>query len=528
MEQTPNNKTSRTLLIVLTVVIVLIALLVGAFFTCVCTCRSCVRCTGCGIKTCSNWAEDDPKPTQAAQKTQSPATPAYTAAPNSASEPPQQTTASDLVRDKRVTLRNDGTDTVTVLILMNGSDLESKDGEATEDLTEMVRAQKSDRVNILVETVGTRKWSKRYGISSKHAQRYLVTDSGLTLVDDTLGQLDTTVPSTLSDFILWGAQNYPADRYILILWNHGGGAVYGFGYDEYQPYESTLTIDEIQLALKNGGVYFDLIGMDCCLMSSLEVCCALYDYCDYALLSEDFEPGCGWSHTGWLTALARNPAIPTEQLAATVIDDTVAVCEKDLARNGGATLALIDEAYLALLYPAWVDFAYENEETLLNQNYSQLRTSAGGRVHPRLRAVGDWYTDDGSLDDYYVTDLLSVAMNVPSEKTDALCAAFDAAVVAFGATSDETTLTGLSVTLPYGDAAFYNELKRVFRNAGIDDAYIEWLGKFVQVESSAGYFDFGDAYDWDGWNVYYDDYDWGGWDQGWIDDAADWLFGGTW
>jgi flagellar basal body-associated protein FliL len=525
MEQTPDKKTSRTLLTVLIVLIVLIALLVGAFFTCVCTCRKCVNCARCGFETCGEWAEQR-KETQTPADTAAPATPGPAATKPAATEPPH-TEASDLVREKRVRLKNDGTDTVTVLILMNGSDLESEAGEATEDLTEMVRAKKSGRVNILVETVGTRRWEKRYGISAKHAQRYLVTDRGLTLVDDSLGQLDTTVPSTLSDFIRWGAGNYPADRYILILWDHGGGAVYGFGYDEYQPYESTLTIDEMQLALKNGGVYFDLIGMDCCLMSSLEVCCALYDYCDYTLLSEDFEPGCGWSHTGWLTALADDPAIPTERLASIVIDDTVAVCEKDLARNGGATLALIDEAYIALLYPAWVDFAYDSEEALLNRNYSQLRSSAGGRVHPMLRSVGGWYTGgNGSLDDYGVTDILSVAMNVPSDKSEALCAAFDAAVVKFGATSDETTLTGLSVTLPYGDEAFYNELRRVFRNAGIDETYIDWLGKFTAVET--GYYDFGDAYEWEGWNTYYGDYDWGGWDLGWVEDAADWLFGGIW
>ena len=526
MEQTPDKKSSRTLLTVLIMLIVLIAIVVGAIFACTCACRSVAKCAKCGLDAVGEWAEQQTQ--EAALPTVAPAAATPAATQPAATEPPH-TEASDLVREKRVKLKNDGTDTVTVLIYMNGSDLESENGEATEDLTEMVRQKKSDRVKIVVETLGTRRWEKRYGVSAKHAQRYLVTDRGLTLVDDSLGQLDTTVPATLSDFIRWGAENYPADRYILILWDHGGGAVYGFGYDEYQTYESTLTIDEMQLALKNGGVYFDLIGMDCCLMSSLEVCCALYDYCDYTLLSEDFEPGCGWSHTGWLSALAENPAISTTALASTVIDETVAVCEKDLARNGGATLALIDEAYIALLYPAWVDFAYDSEEALLNKNYSQLRTSSGGRVHPRLRAVGGWYEGgNGSLDDYGVTDILSVAMNIPSEKADALCAAFHAAVAYYGATSDETTLTGLSVTLPYGDTAFYNELKRVFRNAGLDETYIEWLGKFTKVQSSAGYYTFGDAYDWSGWNTYYDDYDWGDWDLGWLEDAADWLFGGTW
>lgn len=476
-----------------------------------------------------------PQPTAAAQ--------AQTAAPTKApaGELGEQSKADSAVREKRVQLKNDGTDTVTVLILMNGSDLESEYGEATEDLTEMVKATKGDRMHVLVETVGTRKWNALYGISSRRSERYLVTNTGLTLVDNSLGQLDTTIPSTLSDFIRWGAENYPADRYILILWDHGGGPVYGFGYDEYQTYDSALTIDEMQIALRDGGVCFDLIGMDCCLMSSLEVCCALYEYCDYTLLSEDFEPAIGWSHTGWLSALGKNPAISTPELAKIVIDDSVRACEKNLEEDGGTTLALMDQAYMKLLYAAWVDFAYANTDALLNANYSQLRQSSGGRVHPRVKAVGGWFgggDDDATLADYYITDILSVAQNIDSDRAEPLCAALNAAIVAYGATSDETTLTGLSVTLPYGDSEFYDELKRVFRAAGFDTAYIDWLAKFVEVETgNADYYDFGNWGDlWGGWgtNGSWDDWsfwdDWG--DEDWSDDDwadDDWfnaLFGG--
>ena len=459
-----------------------------------------------------------PEPTKASEATSRP-----TAAPSSAptGEFGGQSKADGAVRDPRVQLKNDGTDTVTVLVLMNGSDLESEYGEATEDLSEMVKASKGDRMNVLVETVGTRKWDSRYGISSRRSERYLVTDTGLTLVDGSLGQLDTTIPTTLSDFIRWGAQNSPADRYILILWDHGGGPVYGFGYDEYQSYDSSLTIDEMQIALRDGGVYFDLIGMDCCLMSSLEVCCALYEYCDYTLLSEDFEPAIGWSHTGWLNALGKNPAISTPELAKIVIDDSVRACEKNLEEDGGTTLALMDEAYMKLLYAAWVDFAYANEDALLNANYSQLRQSNGGRVHPRIRGVGDWFSDedDATLDDYYVTDILAVAQNIDSDRANTLCAALNAAMVYYGATSDETTLTGLSVTLPYGDDEFYTELKRVFRAAGFDEDYIDWLERFTEVESrKEDYVDYGDWGDlWGGWGA----------DDGY-DDWDDWWFSDLW
>ena len=523
MERTPQPKRKLTGLIVAIVVIAALVVLFGSACSCMRICGSCIGSDGC-MPACSGF-EWLPDHSDAWMET----VPPQTAAPTAVSETPQPEDTPDpvifdgqvslktpvphaapaaWVRPKKVQLKDDGTDVVTVLVLMNGSDLESEYGEATNDLLEMIRAEKSERVNILVETVGTRRWDSRLGVSSRRAERYRVDRNKLTLLDGTLGQLDTTVPSTLSDFIRWGAETAPADRYILILWDHGGGPVYGYGYDEFQSFRSSLTIDEMQIALRDGGVYFDFIGMDCCLMSSLEVCCALYDFCDYTLLSEDFEPGCGWSYGGWLSALAENPAIDTPALAGIAIDDSIRVADRNASEDGGMTLALIDESYMTLLYPAWIEFAYANEETLLSKNYSQLRESTV-RAHPRLhRAVGGWFTDDASLDDYYITDILSLAANIPAKTSDALSAALDRSIAYYGATSGESTLSGLSVTLPYGDRSFYNELKRVFRNAGFDADYIEWLGQFVSVQTDAGFFDFDG---WNGWDDYSGGFDWSDW-----------------
>ena len=554
-QQSKNGKLIGLILAI--VAIVVLVVLIGSLCTCVCTCGTCGGCSGC-LPSCFDFDLDldsDGFDSSVALVSEPPRTPTPTATlpPNTADaslspldwdgQQPAVTASPNpaaWVRDPLVQLKNDGTDTVTVLVLMNGSDLESEYQEATEDLLEMIRADKSERVRILVETVGTKKWDKRLGISSRRSQRYRVTDKGLTLVDDSLGQLDTTVPSTLSDFIRWGAQNYPADRYILLLWDHGGGPVYGFGYDEFQPYTASLTIDEMQTALKNGGVTFDLIGMDCCLMSSLEVCCALYESCDYALLSEDFEPSCGWSHSEWLSALAKNPAIPTPELGKIAIDASVKAAKRLIDSDDGLTLALIDESYIALLYPAWVDFAYENETALLAKNYSQLRESTG-RAHPRFsRTVGAWTLDgdDATLDDYCITDILSLALHLSSSKSGALCAALKSAIVYYNATPNETTLSGLSVTLPYGDPDLYDELRRVFLNAGIDKAYVAWLKKFVSVQTGTEYYDFGgwnawgndsDGYDWDDWTDAYGG--WGGWTDDWnfggvgLDDVLGWLLG---
>lgn len=422
----------------------------------------------------------------------------------------------------------------TVLVYLNGSDLESEAGEASADISEMLKSGIGTNANVVIQTLGTKQWQD-HGIASDHSQRHVVRNGKLELVDDSLGQLDTTSADTLSDFIRWGVQNYPADRYMLVLWDHGAGPVYGFGYDEFQSDYSALTLDEIQTALKqNANAHFDIIGMDCCIMSSLETYSVLAPYCSYAILSEDFEPGIGWSYANWMSLLERNPTVDAKQLGTVIVDDMVAAVKAD-PENGDATLALVDESAVPELYKAWLEFAYENEDTLLNSNYSQelsqhghdARRFAHGNSHGSASAYGgpfdgmvngygmgegfmdymgvgdgygiwDYWDDDASyvtMNDYFVTDIQSVASTVSSDKATALKAALKKAIVHYGCTSGDQGMCGMSVTLPYGDAAFYDELVTVFRKCGFDKDYLDWLGKFVDA---------------DGANKYYSDY---GYDQ---------------
>lgn len=436
----------------------------------------------------------------------------------------------DMVKEKQTEIKGDGKDQATVFVYMNGSDLESEDGEATEDLCEMLAANISSQVNVLVETIGTKSWSKRLGIASDHTQRYKVEAGNLVLVDDSLGQLDCTSPDTLADFISWGAENYPANRYILIFWDHGAGPVYGFGYDEHQSEDSVLTIDEIQTAIRQSGITFDIIGMDSCIMSSLEICCAMYNYCDYMILSEDFESGYGWSYTGWLNALSEDTGISSEELGKIIVDDMIADNEEN--GEGASTLALIDESYMKVLYTAWADFAYANESALLGENYS-MHVRGGRRAHPVLREKGLFdflFNEDGdySMSDYYITDIMAVAQNIESKEAEALAAAVNLSICYFNCTDDEVGMTGLSVTLPYGDSEFYGYLYPVFTGVGMDADYVGWLEKFVYAEGYNDYYDYESWYedDWEGWEDYEDDWDWIDWlffedDDYWEDDSWD-------
>lgn len=81
------------------------------------------------------------------------------------------------------------------------------------------------------------------------------------------------------------------------------------------------------------------------------------------------------------------------------------------------------------------------------------------------------------MSDYYITDIMAVAQNIESKETEALAAAVNLSICYFNCTDDEVGMTGLSVTLPYGDSEFYGYLYPVFTGVGMDADYVGWLEK---------------------------------------------------
>lgn len=115
--------------------------------------------------------------------------------------PTEETTSTDSSTEEQ--LPENPLSEVTVLIYMNGSDLETDEGQATEDITEMLQASYNEDVNILIQTMGTLYWDDKYDISSEETQRFRVAENELELVDSGFGQLDCTISPTLREFIDW-------------------------------------------------------------------------------------------------------------------------------------------------------------------------------------------------------------------------------------------------------------------------------------------------------------------------------------
>ncbi|MEK7810288.1 MAG: clostripain-related cysteine peptidase, partial [Pseudomonadota bacterium] len=92
----------------------------------------------------------------------------------------------------------------------------SLDPEGVQDLKEMKKVGSTDKVNIVAQ----------FDRAAGHvARRYYLRIGGIVTGDAvaSLGTVNTGDPKFLNDFIRWGVKNYPADHYLLVLWNHGQG-----------------------------------------------------------------------------------------------------------------------------------------------------------------------------------------------------------------------------------------------------------------------------------------------------------------
>lgn len=197
------------------------------------------------------------------------------------------------------------------------------------DLNEMEMVGSSERVHIVAQVdrfdggyAGDGDWTgaRRYYITKDTNLKAL----GSELVED-LGEVDMGSTDTLVDFITWAVQSYPADRYVLILSNHGAG--WPGGWSDYDPVKEDgnwIYLNQLGAALesarqKTGIDQFDLVGMDACLMGMLEVYTELSSSARYAVASQENEPALGWAYAHFLGQLSEQPEMSGADLARTIV-----------------------------------------------------------------------------------------------------------------------------------------------------------------------------------------------------------------
>jgi hypothetical protein len=380
---------------------------------------------------------------------------------------PVVTAVSELARDKRTILQGNGSDTVTMMIYMCGTDLEARGGMATSDLQEILNAEIAENVNIIVETGGTSRWQNDV-IDSRTNQRYRILNEGLEMLEEDLGRRSMVNPATLSDFIRYSVAKYPADRYLLIMWDHGGGSLSGYGYDQYHANDS-MTLDEINLALKDSGCYFDLIGFDACLMATLETAVVLEAYADYMIASEEVEPGIGWYYTGWITALSENTSMPTIELGKRLIDDYVRYVRAQVPQSQ-ATLSLIDLAELKGTVPdTMAKFASSANNLIINDNFHLVSNARAGTKE---------FASSSRINQI---DLIHFAENLNTAESEALADVLRGCIKYNRTSNNITNANGLSIFFPYGRVNKVNSILETYDEIQLGEEYSECIKSFASM-----------------------------------------------
>ncbi len=360
--------------------------------------------------------------------------------------------AASGVRAPYTTIRGGGRDTVTLMVYMCGTDLESKSAMATRDLQEMLAASFSDKLRVIIETGGCSNWRNNL-VSSRYNQLWQVKNGKLVCLDDNHGSASMVTPSNLADFIQYCANNYPADRYGLIMWDHGSGSVSGYGYDETNPRAGSMTLAGISQALDRGGIKFDFVGFDACLMATVENALMLNSYADYLIASEETEPGYGWYYTDWLTALGKNTSMPTVELGQRIVDDFVRTSSQQAAGQK-TTLSVIDLAQLNAAVPSRLTAWAQSISGMIEQkDYKAVSNARNGARE---------FAESNRLDQ---VDLVDLAQRMGTNEGAALA-------------------HGLSIYFPYKKLSNVDKAVSAYNQLGMDDSYIDCIRQFASLELS--------------------------------------------
>ncbi|NJN17137.1 MAG: FHA domain-containing protein [Oscillochloris sp.] len=240
----------------------------------------------------------------------------------------------------------------TVLVYIDGdNNLES---DALIDFAEMASVGSNEQLNIVVQMdriSSPEFWDDTSAGDWEGTKRFLVErgmePTAANALED-LGELNMGDPQTLSDFIEWGVNNYPARRYGLVLWDHGASWL-GIASDDTDDGD-LLTLPELSSALESAARRsnhgsFDLIGFDACLMAQLDVFQAVQPYGQVAVASAELEPNDGWAWDGWLSALAADTSQDAYAIAPVIVDTYIDSFAGDEAEE--VTLSAFDLTRLA-------------------------------------------------------------------------------------------------------------------------------------------------------------------------------------
>ena len=380
------------------------------------------------------------------------------------------TSVNPAARQKYTSIIGQGADVVTIMVYLCGTDLESRSGMGTADLQEMAAATLSDNVRVIVYTGGCKKW-KNSVVSNRVNQIYQVKGGGIKCLEDNMGQGSMSDPATLTSFINYCKENFPANRNELILWDHGSGSLSGYAYDEKYPTSGSMSLSGIKKAIADSGVQFDFVGFDACLMATVETALMLSDYADYMIASEETEPGVGWYYTNWLSRLSADTSMPTVEIGKNIVDDFVTVCDRKCPGQK-ATLSVTDLAEVSATVPDKLNkFSVSTSEMISDVNGFMTVSDARNKAKE--------FAQSSKIDQI---DFIHFAKLLNTDDSRQLADVLASCVKYNRTERNISNANGLSIYFPYKKASKAGAMVRTYEQIGMDSAYSDCIRAFASSE----------------------------------------------
>jgi len=317
----------------------------------------------------------------------------------------------------------------TILVYLNGdNDLWSA---AVEDLNEMEAVGSTADVDIVVQIdlperafgIPPFNDTRRYFVEQDPAGESDTIVSTLVWPESGTRELDMGSPGTLADFVRWGVDNYPAERYALIIWDHGDGwkfspssgsrrALKEVSDDITSGTSISISGGELQEAMDSIryhlGRKLDLIGLDACLLGMWEVDVVLKDYADFIVHSEETEDEDGYDYAAMMNTLASSPLSTPEELCSAVAQGSI--------DSVGSTLSCVNLNLISAVSTA-IDAVAAQVMDAMDTMEDELQTSADLSLR---------FSDGEFGDLHHFMELLAASSTLPESLTTAAARLRDA------------------------------------------------------------------------------------------------------
>ncbi|MCL2217644.1 MAG: clostripain-related cysteine peptidase [Defluviitaleaceae bacterium] len=354
----------------------------------------------------------------------------------------------------------------TIMIYMNGSDLESEWGAATDDLVEMLDSGLDSRnANVLILTGGALRWMND-AIPETEVIIWQLVDGEINELES-MGKVNMGNPDTLRDFISYGLANFPARRHGLIMWDHGGGSIAGFGHDE-KFNDASLTLLDMQKAFEESGLRetnLEFLGFDACLMATVEMAVLAADYARVLIAAEDLEPADGWDYN-FLSALNRNPHMDGFALGEIIVDTFIDYYGQD--SDEILTLSVVDLSRVAPVMDTMGQ---------LMARADILRFSDLAIRRAKTKTFGEGSPRDNYADMVDIGDMAIQLMDLYPREAEAVLHALENCVT-YNRHNSDVEIFGLSTFYIYGGKSQGEPSLQTYSDLDMDAHYTDYLHDF--------------------------------------------------